>query len=287
MSTYGEIPIHHSPGGKAIAFERILPAAEDVRNSVHRHDYSEIFVFGSGGGSHMIDLEHYTIASPCVHVVRGGQVHQLVRSGDMEGFVFEFKMDALQEPSRRADAASLFSAVQRRPSLSLDGGRITILSDLARMLEGEMADGGDGQEQVLAGYLGIVLAKCARWWAGTLPEESAADALNSDLIHRFRALVERHFLEMQQVKDYAERLHVTPGHLNDVVRKRLGSTAGALIDERLQLEAKRLLLHGELSVKETGYAIGMKDPAYFARWFKRMEGLSPVDFRNTAREKYR
>lgn len=287
MVPHARIPLHPAPAGASIAFERIERTLEEVRNSVHRHDYSEIFVFATGSGTHMIDLQQHRIVPPCVHAVRAGQVHHLVRSADMEGFVFEFKPDALQDSGRHADARTIFHAMARKPGLPLTPERSAVLADLARMLEGELAEVNGGQQQVLASYLGIALAKCARWWSELIPDENAVEALHTDLLERFRTLVDVHFMEIQQVRDYADKLHVTAGHLNDVVRARLGATAGALIDERLQLEAKRLLLHSEVSVKEAGFAIGMKDPAYFTRWFKRMEGVSPVDYRNSIRDKYK
>lgn len=167
----------------------------------------------------------------------------------------------------------------------MDAQRLDVLLDLGRMLEAEIKDG--GQIQVLANYLGIALAKCMRWWTERLPDEGAADAMQTDLIDRFRALVDVRFLEYDQIRDYADKLHVTPGHLTDVVRKRLGTTPSALIDERLLLEAKRLLLHGDQSVKEVGFGVGMNDPAYFARWFKKLEGCTPVEYRGSVRERFK
>jgi AraC-like DNA-binding protein/quercetin dioxygenase-like cupin family protein len=286
MAKDAHIPTLPSEGGRSIAFERIDRQEGEVRNSLHRHDYSEVFVFLSGTGTHMIDLHRHSIAAPAVHVVQAGQVHHLVRSGDMEGFVFEFKADALGDARRMADAQSVFNGMARIPTLALSPERIAILADLARMIEAELAEGNGGQVQVLESLLGVVLAKCGRWWSELLPEEEASTAVLSDLVERFRRLVDKHYLELQQVKDYADRLHVTAGHLNDVVRKRLGTTAGTLIDARMQLEAKRLLLHSEMAVKEVGFAIGMNDPAYFARWFKKMEGMGPADFRGKVREQY-
>lgn len=75
-----------------------------------------------------------------------------------------------------------------------------------------------------------------------MPDECARDAVQSDLVQRFRRLVDN-CLEFDQVRDYADKLRVTPGHLNDVVRARSVTTASAMIDARLLLEAKRLLLH--------------------------------------------
>ena len=284
-----EIPTHtlEHEHGRPVSFERIERTDGEVRNSVHRHDYHELFVFASGTGTHMIDLHPHTASTPCVHVVRGGQVHHLVRSGDMEGFVVMFAPSTLSDAMRRQDAQTVFEAMDHAPGLPLDAMKLGILNELASMLEGERGDGDRTQLYVQEGYLGIMLAKCARWWRERLPDENARDAVVSDLVARFRALVEKHYLEFDQVRDYADKLRVTPGHLNDAVRARLGTTASALIDARMLLEAKRLLLHSALSVKGSGYAIGMKDPAYFTRWFKKLEGVSPVEFRTTIRDRYK
>jgi len=48
------------------------------------------------------------------------------------------------------------------------------------------------------------------------------------------------------------------------------------------LEAKRLLVHTNLSIKEIGGELGFEDPAYFVRYFKKNTETTPVEFR----EKY-
>src|ERR1700730_3594648 len=64
------------------------------------------------------------------------------------------------------------------------------------------------------------------------------------------------------------------------------STAIKLSEEPL-LEAKRLLLHSELSIAEIGYELGFEDPSYFSRFIRREIETSPVELRHRIREKYR
>ncbi|HLZ87122.1 MAG TPA: AraC family transcriptional regulator, partial [Puia sp.] len=59
------------------------------------------------------------------------------------------------------------------------------------------------------------------------------------------------------------------------------------IHARLLVEAKRHLLHTELSVKEVADGLGFEDPAYFNRWFKRMTGNTPIGYRAEIRAIYR
>ena len=107
------------------------------------------------------------------------------------------------------------------------------------------------------------------------------------LTQRFRLAVEKGFRKTSSVREYAELLHVTPAHLSESVRLETGSAAGDVIRRRLLLEAKRLLLHSELTVSEIAFDLGFEDSSYFSRFVRRGVGFSPVDFRNEIRKKYR
>jgi AraC-like DNA-binding protein len=74
--------------------------------------------------------------------------------------------------------------------------------------------------------------------------------------------------------------------LNESLRLETGLTARDLIRERLLLEAKRLLLHSELTMAEIGYELGFEDPSYFSRVVRRELKTSPVEFRRRVRQKY-
>jgi AraC family transcriptional regulator, transcriptional activator of pobA len=55
-----------------------------------------------------------------------------------------------------------------------------------------------------------------------------------------------------------------------------------LIHDRLLLEAKRNLVYTSMNISEVSYAVGFADPAYFTRFFKRLAGMSPKEFREHA-----
>jgi AraC-like DNA-binding protein len=59
----------------------------------------------------------------------------------------------------------------------------------------------------------------------------------------------------------------------------MGKTVTDMIQERIVMEAKRLLFHSDLSVKEIGYSLGFEDAAYFNRAFKKKAGTTPLEFR--------
>jgi AraC-like DNA-binding protein len=96
----------------------------------------------------------------------------------------------------------------------------------------------------------------------------------------FNGLVENNFCHEHTVAFYANELCITPGHLNELVKKEMGISCKQFIINRLILEAKRLLLYSEISISTIADDLGFTDPSYFIRLFKKETGISPLTFRN-------
>jgi two-component system, response regulator YesN len=81
----------------------------------------------------------------------------------------------------------------------------------------------------------------------------------------------------------AADLRVSPSHLSRVLARHAGMGFADCL-ARLRVErAKSFLASGAVAVKEAAAAVGFRDPAYFARVFRRFEGLSPADYRDGLR----
>ena len=58
-----------------------------------------------------------------------------------------------------------------------------------------------------------------------------------------------------------------------------GMNVTVYIKNEVVLQAKRLLVHTDLTVKEISYRLGIEDHAYFSRLFLQATGVSPTAFR--------
>ncbi|WP_333889157.1 helix-turn-helix domain-containing protein [Sphingobacterium siyangense] len=79
----------------------------------------------------------------------------------------------------------------------------------------------------------------------------------------FSNLIDRYFIEYKSVEEYAVKLNITSGYLNDIVKGLCGRSPKTLILERILTEAKRLLYFENLSVKEIAFHLHFNEVSYF------------------------
>lgn len=99
------------------------------------------------------------------------------------------------------------------------------------------------------------------------------------LVNRFKQLLFKHIKSKHRVTEYASLLHITPNHLNKVVKEITGHSPTTWIDQTLILEAKALLHQTDFPINEVAAEIGFFDQSYFSRLFKKYEGITPLAFR--------
>lgn len=100
-----------------------------------------------------------------------------------------------------------------------------------------------------------------------------------DYVMLFRDLLEEHYKKQKQVSYYAGQLLITEKRLNQATTKVLGKTPKEIIDDRIMLEAKRLLAHTNESIKEVGFTLGFEEPTNFIKYFKKHAQTTPTEFR--------
>lgn len=110
----------------------------------------------------------------------------------------------------------------------------------------------------------------------------ASTSAESRTFARFRRDLEDGHPHSRRVEDYAARLGCSVRTLTRACLAVTGRTAKQVVDDRVSLEAQRLLACTELSVAEIGRRLGFGEPTNFGRFFHREAGLSPGAFRATA-----
>lgn len=251
----------------------------------HRHNYYEILFFQSTGGYHEIDFQHYPVTGKSIHFISPEQVHQLRRKKNVTGFVLSFTADLFLSFNTNElflNQFPFFDLSCSLPIVNLAKSETQHLLSLIAEIEKEYKNNRPEKKQMMAFLVAQLLIHCKRNYTNEHPQQNEIKLSN-----KFRLLVNNHFKKLKSVSEYASILNISAGHLNDTIQHELGKTASEIIHERIMLEAKRLLYHSSLSVKEIGNALNYNDPSYFTKFFKSNSELTPEQFRKSIREKYK
>lgn len=253
----------------------------------HRHNYYEVFIFNGSGGRHLIDFTEFSVDHASLHFVSPGQVHLLDRDETARGWFLSFSRDFYYLNSENKDL--LFSLPflnnnTTRPVVDVPVSEFSFFTNLAENMEHEFNSDSPFREEMIRSLLNILLIHSRRLFR----DEGGAEkkSAGSEIHTRFRILLEKNFTTQHRPSYYADQLAITEKHLNEVVKAACGLTVGDAIQERLMLEAKRLLLHSGLSTKEIAFFLHFEDPSYFTKVFKRNTGLTPGQFQDEARKKF-
>ncbi|MCR9287287.1 MAG: helix-turn-helix domain-containing protein [Bacteroidetes bacterium] len=105
-----------------------------------------------------------------------------------------------------------------------------------------------------------------------------------DLVREYSLLVENNFKNHHQVQDYANMLNKSPKTLSNLFSKHHNKTPLQIIRDRIFLEGKRLLIYTDKTSSEIAYDLGFDEPAHFSRFFKKMNGQSPSEFKTELKD---
>ena len=114
---------------------------------------------------------------------------------------------------------------------------------------------------------------------------SGLSAPQREIVRKYYVLVENHFKEKHQVSQYADLLFKSPKTLSNLFKKTGDASPLKIINERILLEAKRLLLFSAKNADEIGYKLGYKEASHFSKFFKSHTGLPPAQFKEQHRSK--
>lgn len=134
------------------------------------------------------------------------------------------------------------------------------------------------QGEMLRSLLKRLLIKSTRLAKEELPKTVISNA-QMDTIRAYNVLVEKHFREFHNVKDYANLLFKSPKTLSNLFPKFNEKSPLMVINDRILLEAKRLLLYSKQTINEIALELGYKDPGHFSKFFKNHIGSSPSEYR--------
>ena len=160
-------------------------------------------------------------------------------------------------------------------------GEQSEVTAMVERLSAEMGNRAAGFERSVAAQIALLSVWLERHMQA---DEHAAPIRRSaaqKIVREFAAMAEAEVDARKSVSDFARALSITPTHLSRVCRDSFGKPASELLQDRIILEARRLLGETDLKIQEVSTQLGFSSPAYFTRLFSQRTGVSPSAFRQS------
>lgn len=129
----------------------------------------------------------------------------------------------------------------------------------------------------------LLLDYCVRYYDRQFITRENA---NSDVMARFEKLLDNYFASSAPaekgsptVQYCADQLCMSANYLSDLLRKETGMSALRHIQQKMVDIAKDRIIGSTKSISEISYELGFPYPQHFTRWFKKMTGTTPNQYR--------
>jgi AraC family transcriptional activator of pobA len=266
----------------------VIPIADTLSkhhrsiSTPHRASFYNIFWVQQGVAEYLVDFEPVRVKANSFLFVNKDRVKALDHKHKHDGKILLFTDSFFansQEATRFLHSTILFNDLLE--TSVIDVSALASLQTLFSEIEKELQQSNDSAHYGIAQTLlyGLLLmAERARRKQGYSEIERGANLDNTIL---FKDLLEAQHTKLKLVSGYAAQMHISEKRLTAATTKTMGKSPKTMIDERVMLEAKRLLIHTSLSIKEVGYEIGFEDPTYFVRYFRKHTGKTPIEFRSS------
>lgn len=253
--------------------------------ATHRYDFYTLVCVTQGVCTQVVDFKPISCVPGSLLVLRPGQAHNYGLDEDWDGLNILFRPEFVLPVSTPSRDLKLAVDLDRLPeNIVLSGSDLrTVTDSIQQMREDTRVDAPiDDVHALLRHQLHAFLTRLAILQG----RQRAYEPIISPALQRFKRfqqLVEERFGRWHLVADYASQLGYTEKSLARAVAAATGMTAKGFIAARVNLEAKRLLVHTDLSVASVAERLGFEEPTNFSKFFKREVGCTPAEFRQRQR----
>ncbi|MFD8783650.1 helix-turn-helix domain-containing protein [Kitasatospora sp. NPDC059599] len=271
------LPAIGSPHGVEVIDLAALRAMDPHRRRAHpqRPDFHVLALIRSGTGSHEADFHHYPLTEGSAVWIRPGTVHRWSDIDACDGPLVLFRPGFLPGFTAAETTAPACWHLDR-PRLDL----ALLAADHLRREHDTAARTPQLANAALLTHLlaALMLRALPHTPEATRPTHSGGP--DTTVFRAYRSAVEEHFADWHHVADYAHALGYDVRTLTRATRAATGTGAKSFLDQRILLEAKRLLAHTDLPIAGCARRLGFRDPGNFTTFFRRQTATPPAAWRS-------
>ena len=275
------IPHYDLPDNDHVRVSRLEEKHVAKYFPTHRHKYYEMVIIRSceeGDFSHNIDFVSYPLREGRIYFIAPNQAHgwnSKIYNKEYKGYLLTFNEEFLLTGNSALEQhlQKLFNPLNKEPFIEFEPSKFIETFPTMYLLEEEYKKEASDYF-VMRSLLETLIHYMARLKSESLGEMG----LNCQRLVELGKVIEQHYKEQKSVEFYARELELSAKRLNEIAKETSGQTVTQMLHKRLLLEAKREMISQNKTIQTISDELGFENASYFARFFKKHEGISPTEF---------
>ena len=253
----------------------------------HGHSFYLVLIITSGSGIHTIDFLEYDVFPGAMFIVSPGQIHQWNLSKDVDGYILFFTKEFFLHDfdTEKLTRFPFFNSTFSSPYFKLNALEQGDIVSKYQLILKEYKNRSLNYEEMIRIFLNAIFIELTRLYPKQ-KEHNPKFGYDLILLNKYEALVDKYFKLHRPLSCYSERMNISVRQLSYLCKKTVGKKPSEILTDRIILEAKRLIIHSDLSIASISEELNYNDSSYFIRLFKKITNLTPEQFRQSQFEKY-
>lgn len=236
--------------------------------------YNLLIHLTKGYFQHQIESTKFMVKAPAVMIANYGHVSAINEvDKNAEGYCVLIKEQAMTSILRDQETLNVFNIA---PLLNLQDSDNKDLEVLLQLLYKEIYDENPYKSYYESIFKTIIL-KIIK-----LSDANKTLLRKQEVAIAFKQQVYLDFSKEKSVSYYADKLAVSTNYLNRCVSAVFNKSAKQVILEVAIMHSQLLLVETTKPIATIAYELEFEDPSYFTRLFKKLVGLTPTAYRNSA-----
>lgn len=267
-----------------IDFSKVAP----LRHARKLYGFYAVFLKDQNCGELRYGRQYYDYQDGTLIFVAPGQAFGVEDDGEVfqpTGYILMFHPDLLlNTPLARMMKDYTYFSYETNEALHISEQERRIVMDCFEKIQYELQYPVDNfSKTLITDTVKTFLDYCSRFYSRQF---ITRDNVNRDILTRFEKMLDEYFhsdkpmtLGLPNVQYCADKLHLSPNYLSDLLRKEAGNTALGYIHNKLLDIAKTEIVATDKTISEIAYSLGFQYPQHFTRLFKREVGCTPNEYR--------
>lgn len=246
----------------------------------HGHNFYLILLVTKGTGKHTIDFLEYEVYPGAMFIVSPGQIHHWNLSPKIDGCILFFTKEYFLHDfdTNKLTRFPFFNSTFSIPSIKLNSKQRKSIAQKYKLIAEEYQTRSTNYREMIRIYLNAMFIELSRVY---VKNSNNKLVYNYDLLqlNKYEALVDKYFKRHRPISCYSKKMNITDRQLSYLCKKTVNKTPLEILTDRIILEAKRLIIHSDLSISSISNELNFNDNSYFIRLFKKNTKLTPEQFR--------